>query len=205
MLEGKSCGVTVSSNGDTVVFTGSSTIAHWTSLAADLAPIPVTRRGISGARLNQIAALMPALLASYQPRAVILYAGENDVAGFLGSKAKSPEQVRDSFQVFCRETHRRLPTTPIYFLSIKPGKTRSAHASAFDATNKLIAETCADDDRLHFVDATTPLLAADGTVRADVYERDGIHLSGEGYRILRTSFGASSADVRRLGVSGRSR
>src|SRR2546423_15152427 len=46
---------------DSVVFTGSSTIAHWTSLAADMAPVPVTRRGISGARLNQIAVLMPTL------------------------------------------------------------------------------------------------------------------------------------------------
>jgi hypothetical protein len=48
-----------------VVFTGSSTIAHWLSLAADMAPLPVTRRGISGARLNQLSVLMPPLIASF--------------------------------------------------------------------------------------------------------------------------------------------
>jgi lysophospholipase L1-like esterase len=169
---------------DSFVFVGSSTIAHWTSLAEDLAPMPVVRRGISGARLSQLAALMPPLLAGYAPRAVILYAGENDLAGFLGSRARPPEAVLESFEHFCRELHRRLPRVPIYFLSIKPAKARRARAAAFEAANRLIAQACGDDASLHFVDATTPLLAADGSVRADVYEGDGIHLNGEGYRIL---------------------
>lgn len=168
----------------TVVFTGSSTIAHWTSLADDMAPVPVTRRGISGARLNQIAALMPALISAYTPRAVVLYAGENDLAGFLGSKAKPPEAVLEAFRLFCRELHRRIPAAPIYFLSIKPAKARRAHAGAFDEANKLVAEACKEDGRLHFVDATTPLLAQDGSARGDVYEPDGVHLNGKGYRIL---------------------
>jgi len=169
---------------DRVVFTGSSTIAHWTSLAEDLAPVPVIRRGISGARLNQIAALMPALIASYAPRAVVLYAGENDLAGFLGSKAKPPEAVLESFKMFCGELHRSVPKTPIYFLSIKPAKARTAHAAEFTAANEMIAEACTRDARLHFIDVTTPLLAADGSVRGDVYAPDGVHLNAEGYRIL---------------------
>jgi hypothetical protein len=121
-----------------IVFTGSSTIAHWTTLAADLAPLPVVRRGISGAQLSQIAALMPDLITRYSPRAVILYAGENDLAGFLGSKVALPEAVRASFEMFCRAIHDRVPAVPIYFLSIKPARARAAHAAAFTAANQLI-------------------------------------------------------------------
>jgi hypothetical protein len=40
-----------------VIFVGSSTIAHWTSLAQDLAPLPVLNRGIDGARLQQTGGL----------------------------------------------------------------------------------------------------------------------------------------------------
>lgn len=167
-----------------IVFVGSSTIAHWTTLAADLAPLPVVRRGISGARLSQIAALLPDLIARYGPRAVVIYAGENDLAGFLGSKAERPEAVRASFQTFCRAVHDRVPAAPIYFLSIKPARARLAHAAAFNAANELVADACAADGRLHYVDATTPFLAADGGARADLFERDGIHLNGEGYRVL---------------------
>jgi len=167
-----------------IVFVGSSTIAHWTTLAADLAPLPVVRRGISGARLSQIAVLLPDLITRYGPRAVAIYAGENDLAGFLGSKVELPEAVLASFETFCRAIHDRVPAVPIYFLSIKPARARVAQAAAFNAANELVADACTVDGRLHFVDSTTPFLAADGSARADLFERDGIHLNGDGYRVL---------------------
>jgi lysophospholipase L1-like esterase len=167
-----------------VVFTGSSTIGHWTSLEEDMAPLPVLNRGINGAQLHQIDWLLDRLVLPYHPRAVVLYAGENDLAGFLGSEKKMPEEVLLAFQEFCEAIHAHQPDTSIHFIAIKPAKGRSQFIPAFEATNRLVQEYCASDPRLHFIDVAPALLGADGRPRDDVFEFDGIHLNEAGYRIL---------------------
>jgi lysophospholipase L1-like esterase len=157
---------------------------HWTSLEDDLAPRAVVRRGISGARLSQLAALVPTLVAPYAPRAVVVYAGENDLAGVLGSRASTPAEVLRAFRALCAAVHADAPTAPIYFLSIKPAVARHRHAAAFRAANELVARACGEDARLHYIDATTPLIAADGRPLPGVFARDGIHLGSRGYRVL---------------------
>ena len=54
------------------------------------------------------------------------YAGENDMAGVLWSRKKKPEEVHDAFRDFCEKILAAAPTTPIYFISIKPPKRRIA-------------------------------------------------------------------------------
>ena len=81
-----------------VVFVGSSTIAHWTSLARDMAPFPALNRGINGARLGQVAYYVDRLVLRYVLRVVVVYAGENDLAGVFGSRRSAPEQVMIAFR-----------------------------------------------------------------------------------------------------------
>jgi lysophospholipase L1-like esterase len=167
-----------------VVFTGSSTIAHWKFLADDMAPLPVVNRGINGARLSQIAHYADQLVLPHRPRAVVLYAGENDLAGFLWSRRQSPEEVLAAFQSLCEKIHARLPDVAVDFISIKPTRARAASAAAFQRANALVKQACAADPRLNFIDAVPALLGADGQPLPDVFEVDGIHLNNEGYRIL---------------------
>lgn len=161
-----------------IVFTGSSSIRHWWSLADDMAPLRVINRGISGARINQIAAHAKSLVLPHKPRCVVLYAGENDITGFLGSKRKAPDQVLASFVQFCWN----VPDVPICFISMKPRRTPDA--CAMDAANEAIKANCAIDPRLHFIDVVPALLDPSGQPRADIFEADGIHLNAAGYRIL---------------------
>jgi lysophospholipase L1-like esterase len=167
-----------------VLFTGSSTIAHWMSLADDMAPLPVVNRGINGARLNQIAHYVDQLVLPHRPRAVVLYAGENDLTGFLGSRKRSPEEVLAAFQSFCAKIHAHLPAVAVDFISIKPAKARSVSAPAFQRANALVKQWCASDPRIRFIDVVPALLGADGQPLPNVFEVDGVHLNSEGYRIL---------------------
>jgi lysophospholipase L1-like esterase len=167
-----------------IVFVGSSTIAHWWSLVDDMAPLPVVNRGINGARLRQLPDYVDRIVTPYAPRAVVVYAGENDIAGFLGSTKRTPDEVLASFQALCAKVHARLPTIPIYFISIKPPKRRTSYAVGFCAANRLVEELCRSDERLHFIDAERALIDAAGEPRAGIFEADGIHLNDAGYRIL---------------------
>ena len=48
-----------------------------------MAPLPVLNRGIAGACLQQLAVYADQIIAPYSPRTVVVYAGENDIAGFV--------------------------------------------------------------------------------------------------------------------------
>jgi lysophospholipase L1-like esterase len=183
------------------VFVGSSTIAHWTSLERDMAPFPALNRGINGARLGQVAHYVGRLVLGYAPRVVVVYAGENDLAGVAGSRRSTPAQVAIAFRALCDAIHRAQPQVPVCFLSIKPARRRSEHAAAFHAANDLVRAACASDPRLRFIDIAPALLDASGRPREDVFERDGIHLNERGYASLTAAVKPVVAELMRGGAS----
>jgi hypothetical protein len=75
-----------------IVFVGSSSIRFWTTLATDFPGRPVIGRGFGGSELADSVYYFDRLVQPYQPRTVVLYAGENDLAA-----GKSPEAVAADF------------------------------------------------------------------------------------------------------------
>ena len=49
--------------------------------------------------------------------------------------------------------------------------------------NSLIEDYCKKDGRLVYVDVATPMLARDGKPNPAIFQRDGLHLNAEGYRL----------------------
>lgn len=169
-----------------IVFAGSSSIRLWDTLAQDLAPLPVLNRGFGGAQIHQVTYYADRIVLPYAPRAVVFYAGENDIAGILFSRKKTPDDVYAAFQQFCDTLHAVDPELPIYFIAIKPPKRRRKFWPAMQRANELIQAYCASDARLHFIDVVSAMLDAQGQGRGDVFERDGIHLNKQGYAIWTT-------------------
>ncbi len=62
-----------------IVFVGSSSIRLWDTLQQDMAPLPVLNRGFGGARLSSVVHFVDRVVVQYRPRAVVLYAGDNDL------------------------------------------------------------------------------------------------------------------------------
>jgi hypothetical protein len=169
-----------------VVFTGSSSIRLWSTLAEDMAPIPVVNRGFGGSQLAHVVHFYDETIVKYLPRAVVLYAGDNDLDTATG---KTAEDVARDFGTLVATVHAYAPGARIYYLSIKPSKRRWARWPEMKRANELIAEQCKGDSRLTYVDVATPLLGEDGEPRDDVFRFDGLHLNDLGYiewkRVLR--------------------
>jgi lysophospholipase L1-like esterase len=166
-----------------IVFTGSSSIRFWKSLKEDMAPLPVMNRGFGGSQIHQVTHYADRIVLPYQPRAVVFYAGENDMAGLYLSRKKSPSDIRDAYQGFCEKIHAALPEVPIYYISTKPPKRRLRLWPAMQEANRLVREHCASDERLRYVDVVPAMLDAGGKPRRDVFKWDGIHLNEKGYAI----------------------
>jgi len=169
-----------------IVFTGSSSIRYWKSLKEDMAPLPVMNRGFGGSQIHQVTHYADRIVLPHQPRAVVFYAGENDMAGLFFSRKRTPVEIRDAYREFCQKIHRALPEVPIYHISTKPPKRRLRLWPAMQEANQLVREYCASDRRLHYIDIVPAMLDAEGKPRRDVFKWDGIHLNEKGYAIWKS-------------------
>jgi len=161
-----------------IVFVGSSSIRMWTSLAKDFPGLPVVNRGFGGSELGDSVAFAERIVTPYQPRTVVIYAGENDI-----NAGKSPEVVRDHFNAFRAKVHAALPQARIIFIALKPSPSRWKLKDDMIRANQLIAAECRQDKRLTFLDIWPDMLNAQGEPRPELFLKDMLHMKPEGYAI----------------------
>ena len=164
---------------DGVLFVGSSTIRLWTTLAQDFPHFPgIINRGFGGSTLADCSLFTHDLVARYRPRQVLVYAGENDLAG-----GQSPLQVLESFARFEKAVRAELPHARIDFISIKPSPSREVLIEKVRTTNRLIAEYVQTLHNSTYIDIHTPMLDAEGRPRTALFRADQLHLNDSGYRL----------------------
>ncbi len=168
--------------GKAVVFIGSSSIRLWTTLEEDMSPIPVIRHGFGGAKLNAVVHYAERLVNAYQPRAVVVFAGTNDIDP---AASKSPEVLLASYQAFVETVRREQPEVPIFYIGITPSPRRWTVWPIAQSTNRLIENWSETDPNLHFIDTSDALLGSNGEPNSDYYFFDGLHLSKRGYGVWR--------------------
>ena len=164
-----------------VVFVGSSSIRFWNGLETTFADQPVViKRGFGGSRLSESADLVHRLVLPYQPRLVVLYAGENDI-----HEGASPLELLAHFKRFVQQVQGALPATRVAYMAIKPSPSRLAFLAAMREANLLIQTHVLQHDNLDYIDVHTAMLDNDGRPRPELFVRDQLHLSAEGYGLWR--------------------
>ena len=161
-----------------IVFVGSSSIVKWTSLQKDFPGLPVINRGFGGSELADSVAFVDRIVVPYQPRTVVVYAGDNDLQA-----GKTAENVFADFKAFVAKVHAKLPQTRIVYIAVKPSPSRWKIRDKCEKTNALIAAECAKDPRLRFVDVWQPMLDAQGEPRRELFVSDMLHMNAAGYAI----------------------
>jgi lysophospholipase L1-like esterase len=166
--------------GNVIVFTGSSSITFWSTLEQDMAPLSVINRGFGGSRMNDVVYYAQRIVVAYRPRAVVLFAGTNDIAG---SKPKTAQEVFAGYRAFVDVVHASLPDTPIYYISITPTPSRWKLWPIVQEANRLIYDHTTTDPRLRFIDLTDVILGADGKPDRTLFRLDRLHPSQKGYTV----------------------
>ena len=161
-----------------VVFVGSSSIRFWDTLAEDMAPIPVIRRGFGGAKINDVVYYADRLVTAYQPKAVVVFAGSNDITP---GSTKEPEELLLSYQQFVAKVRAENPQLPIYYVAITPSIRRWQVWPNARAVNAVIEQYSQSTPGLFYIDTGPALMGEDGKPLADSYMFDGLHLSEKGY------------------------
>ena len=177
--------------GEAVVFIGSSSIRMWSTLTDDMSPLPVIQHGFGGAKLNDIVHYSDRLVNAYQPRAVVVFAGTNDIQP---SANKAPEVLLASYQEFVSRVRSDQPSLPIFYIGITPSPLRWSVWSIAQAANQLIENWSDRDPNLHFIDTSGALMDNNARPNAENYVFDGLHLSARGYGVWRDIIRAHLSD-----------
>jgi lysophospholipase L1-like esterase len=160
-----------------VAFVGSSSIRLW-NLKKSFPDLNAINLGFGGSEMRDSTHFAPRILLPLDPRAIVVYAGDNDIAN-----RRTPEQVRDDFRAFVRTVHEKLPKTKVLYIAVKPSIKRRSQFDTQRQANALVKKVCAGDDRLVFVDIVPLMLGSDGTPKLELFAKDGLHMSPKGYEI----------------------
>jgi hypothetical protein len=160
----------------TLWFVGSSTVAGWDQLPDDMKPWAPTNRGIPGAQMPEINHRLAQQQPGTSPQALILYAGENDIA-----EGRSVAQVLNDLRDFLAIKTRMFGAIPVVLISLKPSPARwqnRAQQIAYNAAARAIAAQRSD---VRFVDVEASMLI--GGRPGPFYIDDGLHMNAAGYTL----------------------
>lgn len=163
-----------------IVFTGSSSIAYWSSLVGDMKPLTVINRGFGGSEYTDVNHYADRIVIAYRPAAVVVYAGDNDLAS---PGRKTAQSVAQDVQQFVQIVHAKLPETWVLVLSIKPSILRWKAWPEMKQANQLIQDFLRTQDHAAYVDVASPMFDERGRPSGDLFVGDGLHPSAKCYAL----------------------
>lgn len=162
-----------------IVFTGSSTIRMWKTLASDYPDRKVVNRGFGGSEIVDATHFADRIIFPYEPRQIVLRAGGNDLhAGRL------PKEVAQDFAEFVRVVRKKLPKAEILYLTFSPAPSRWGETDKLRDLNERIRKMALRMPHVGFIDAFDVSLGPDGQARPGLFLEDRLHFSAEGYKVL---------------------
>jgi lysophospholipase L1-like esterase/type 1 glutamine amidotransferase len=141
--------------------------------------------GISGDGVSHVLwRLQNGALDGLDPRFVALMIGTNDL-----SRGESPTFVADGTAACVREIRTRVPHAIVVVEPPIPrGKERSdAMRAKTDEAAKLVRERCGNDPLVRVLDLAPTFCDEQGTLVANLFASDLLHLSADGYRAWATA------------------
>lgn len=164
-----------------IVATGSSSMRFWDHrIHQDLGPLTIISRGFGGSNMNDVLTFIDELVLRHDPRAVMIYEGDNDVA-----QGVPVDTILKTFKQAIEKIHDHDEGIRIYLLSVKPSISRSEMWPTMLEVNEKLEALASSDKRITYIDVATPMLNPDGSIRDDLFVADELHMNQKGYDIWR--------------------
>jgi lysophospholipase L1-like esterase len=123
---------------------------------------------------------VPDVIYPYNPKQIVIYCGENDIAY---SDTVDAPIVLARFSTLFGMIHSKWPNENVVFISIKPSPSRAKNFAIVQQANELIKAFLANQKNTSFVDVYNPMLGANGKPIPDIFVSDSLHMNAKGYAI----------------------
>lgn len=163
-----------------ILFVGSSSFTKWTDVQDYFPGYPIINRGFGGSSLPDLIRYAGDIIFPYQPKQIVIYCGENDLAA---SDTVSAATVVSRFRTLFGMIRRRLGETPVVFVSLKPSPSRARLFPKMKEANAAIKTFLATQKKAVFADVYSRMLDANGQPRESLFVGDMLHMNASGYAI----------------------
>lgn len=161
-----------------VLFVGSSSIRMWKSLEEDFPQVgPILNRGFGGSTMKDLLEVMDRIVIPYQPSVIVVYEGDNDLAG-----KTTPAEVEADFTVFLDRVGAELPEARVLILAVKPSYSRWKLLPEVRETNDRLIRLSVGREKVEFVDTYQAMMGSGSSLAREDFIGDGLHLSEQGYQ-----------------------
>ncbi len=163
-----------------ILFIGSSSFTMWKGLQDSFPGYPVINRGFGGSTLIDQIHYQHDIIFPYQPKQIVIYCGENDLAS---SDSVTPAMVFQRFKVLFSGIRAKLPDVPVAFISLKPSPSRRHLFDKMKTANFLIRDYLATQTNAEFINLHSKMLNEAGQPIPDIFLEDSLHMNAKGYAI----------------------
>jgi lysophospholipase L1-like esterase len=162
-----------------ILFIGSSSFTKWKDVQNYFPGYTIINRGFGGSTLPDVTHYVDDIVTPYQPKEIVIYCGENDIAeDSLDSKV-----VADRFKDLFAAIRTRFPGVPIGYVSMKPSPSRIYFRHLITQGNQIIKNFLWAQTNTFYVNIFDLMLDPSGNYRPELFGSDQLHMNADGYAI----------------------
>ncbi|HKZ67371.1 MAG TPA: GDSL-type esterase/lipase family protein [Chitinophagaceae bacterium] len=163
-----------------ILFIGSSSFTMWKDVQTYFPSYTIINRGFGGSSLPDVIRYANDIISPYQPKQIVIYCGENDLAA---SDTVTAKLVFNRFKQLFTIIRNRYPKVKVTYVSMKPSPSRQLLLSKMISGNELIKKYLSSKKRTSYVDVYKEMIDDEGKPRADLFLDDNLHMNKTGYAI----------------------
>ncbi|MCF1750757.1 GDSL-type esterase/lipase family protein [Mariniradius sediminis] len=165
-----------------IVFTGSSSIRFWKTLAEDFPKTNTINTGFGGSQAHELLHYLEPLVIRFAPRKVFIYIGENDI-----NAGKSVRQTMTEISLIIDRLQSELLDVELYFIGTKPSPSRWEKSGQMQALNAELNTMALSKDNVYYISIWDKMLDKKGQPKETLFVEDRLHMNEKGYKIWRKS------------------
>ena len=163
-----------------ILFIGSSSFTNWKDVNDYFPGYTIINRGFGGSTLLDQIRYEKDIIFPYQPKQIVIYCGENDLAS---SDSIQAGMVYARFKNLFNDIRNKLPDVPIAFISLKPSPSRRHLMEKMERANVFIGAFLAMQKNAEFIDVYHKMLNEAGQPMPEIFLEDSLHMNAKGYAI----------------------
>lgn len=163
-----------------ILFIGSSSFTKWKDVQDYFPRHSIVNRAFGGSSLPDVIRYRDEIIFPYQPAQIVIYCGENDIAG---NDSVTGKIVFNRFKTLFQLIRDKLPQVRISYVSMKPSPSRKKYWPEIIRGNGLIKNFLKSKYRTDFIDVYHKMFDKEGNVITNIFVEDSLHMNARGYVI----------------------
>jgi len=163
-----------------ILFIGSSTFTKWTDVQSYFPSKRIINRGFGGSTLPDVIRYADDIIFPYNPKQIIIYCGENDLAS---SDTVTADMVVQRFKELYTIIRSKLPKVPVVYIGMKPSPSRRNLFGKMMVANGSIRDFLEERPGDYFIDVYYPMMQKNNQPNGALFTDDSLHMNADGYKL----------------------